>query len=89
MKKALVNLLICFVIIQLSICATNACDISALPFRKQFRNANSIFVGKVTKVIEYKPTEKELLSVPENWQDWKVWSKVTFEVERKLKGSIS
>jgi hypothetical protein len=89
MRKRFVILFVCFFIIQISIKSSNACSISELPLRKQFRIANSVFVGRVSKVIEYKPTDKELLSVPENWRDWTVWSKVTFEVEKKWKGNFS
>jgi hypothetical protein len=69
--------------------SVNSCSISETPLRKQFRRAESVFIGKVIKVVEFTATEKEINSVPENWRDWKVWSKVTFEVEKKWKGNIS
>jgi len=69
--------------------AVEACSILVEPLRKQFRRADAVFVGKVSKVIEYAPTEKEILGVPENWRDWKIWSKVDFEVEKKWKGNLA
>jgi hypothetical protein len=69
--------------------SVNACTVTYAPLRKQFRWADSVFIGKVVKVVEYAPTDKEINSIPENWRDWKVWSKVTFEVEKKWKGNIS
>jgi hypothetical protein len=73
----------------LSLQSANACSISSQPLRKQFREADAVFTGKVSKIIEYTPSEKEILLVPENWREWKVWSKVTFEVTKKYKGNIS
>jgi hypothetical protein len=70
--------------------AVNACTIKVPPFRKEFRRAESVFTGKVVKIVEaYSPTAKEAASFPEGWESWKYFSKITFEVKHKWKGDAS
>lgn len=67
----------------------DACSISFTPLRKEFRAAKSVFLGKVVKIEDYVPSETEKASIPESWRDWKLFSKVKFEVKNKWKGNLS
>jgi hypothetical protein len=68
----------------------NACTIAVPSIKKEFRKAESIFIGKVVKVTdEHSPSEKEAASIPENWEHWKWFSNVTFEIKNKWKGNVS
>lgn len=65
-----------------------ACTIEISPLRKDFRRANSVFIGKLLSIDELTPnTSNE--KIPDEWSDWKVFSKIKFQVERKWKGSYA
>ena len=68
----------------------NACTVYVRPARKEFRRANSVFVGKILEVedIDLTEIEKKKL-IPKDWQHWKVFSKVTVEIQQKWKGNAS
>lgn len=71
-----------------------ACSVVEIPLRKQFRNANAVFVGKVVNFVDsYKPNEIEKRSIPSDWRDgyWKdkdIYSKVKIEITKKWKGAV-
>jgi hypothetical protein len=67
----------------------NACSLKIPPLRKKFREAKSVFLGKVVKIVDYSPSEAEKSAIPEYWQDYKYFSKVRFEIKNKWKGDVS
>lgn len=66
-----------------------ACTIEISPLRKDFRRANSVFTGKLLSIDALKPNTSDEEKIPDSWSDWKEFSKVKFQVERKWKGSFA
>jgi hypothetical protein len=79
------------IVLTLAVCfqSVNACTIEITPLRKEFKQAKSVFVGKVISVVEHSPSEKETHLVPKYLRNWKHFSKVTFEIMEKWKGNVS
>ncbi len=86
MKK----LVVLVALIVVSFESAIACSIIITPLRKEFRRANTVFTGKVTQVNAVSLTEIEKSKlVPKNWRSWDIFSKVTVEVHKRWKGSLS
>jgi hypothetical protein len=86
MKKFLV-LLVLFII---SFESLIACTVEITPLRKEFRQANSVFTGKILEVEDIDLTEMEIQKlIPREWRDLNVFSKVTVEIKDKWKGNAS
>jgi hypothetical protein len=89
MKKQFKLLFFLAVLTWLSAISIEACTIEIYSLKKRFRQANTVFIGKVTKIVDYQPSAKELSLMPKEFRDWKGFSKVTFEVSKTWKGSAS
>lgn len=89
MKRYAYTLVLTFLIVGFFYQSANACSVIETPLRKQFRRADVVFIGKVSNIIQYKPSEKERLLMPEEWRSWNDFSKVTFEIKKKWKGKVS
>ena len=84
MKKFLVLLVLLIVSFESLI----ACTVEITPLRKEFRQANSVFVGKIIEIEDVALTEIEIQKlIPKEWRDLKVFSKITVEVKDKWKGN--
>lgn len=61
-----------------------ACSIYIPPLRKDFRGADTVFVGRVESVASL--SNYDAAVIPKSWDDWKMFERITFSVERKWKG---
>lgn len=87
-KKHLQIISLVAVTLMFSLQTAIACTVYIQPFRKEFRQADSVFAGRIVKVEEINLTEIEKQKlVPKDWDGWNVFSKVTVEVNQKWKGN--
>jgi hypothetical protein len=63
-----------------------ACSIEIPPLRKDYRRAESVFVAKVIKVEETTLDPSVVNNFPAGWRDWKLFSRISFQIERQWKG---
>ncbi|HRH46209.1 MAG TPA: hypothetical protein PKY82_31485 [Pyrinomonadaceae bacterium] len=68
--KKLYQIMVAFsLIFAFSLLSVNACTVEVLSLRKEFRKANSVFIGKIIDVIDVPISETEKQKViPQDWR---------------------